>query len=118
MAFKRINIPENQRANYCSLRNENYASITGFELRNHQTLIRQIHWLCERRNHDYVFLLLDGVTGYESWYLRDLIQILEEATDSTVFVANLGSSSYPRLELVRSEMKIAIVNLDFQLNLN
>ncbi len=117
MAFKKLNIPKIQR-NFSFLKRDNYAFITGFEIRNKETLIRQIHWLCEPRNNDYVFRLLDGVTGYESWYLSHLIQIFSEPTDSTVFIACLGSASYPRLELVHSEMKIVVMNLYYHFSLN
>ncbi|EAZ88616.1 hypothetical protein [Crocosphaera chwakensis] len=100
----------------CLLRTNNYAFIDAVETRNNKAVKRQVHWICEQRTNGYAFILLDGVTGHESWYVDDLVKTLSQETDGEFFTACFGCSNYPKLELDLSQMRSVIMQLHSQFN--
>ncbi|MEA5512250.1 hypothetical protein VB715_20985 [Crocosphaera sp. UHCC 0190] len=114
--LEKLTIEKQNRESKCHLLAESYASIDAIETFNHTTKKRQVHWICEKRSNGYVFLLLDGVTGHESWYLNDLVEIVSRETDCKFFTACLGCDSYPELKLDLTQMKWVVMQLYSQFN--
>lgn len=110
---KRTREGQNKKG-FCHLLPKHYAAIDGVETRNNKVVKRQVHWICERYPNGYTFILLDGVTGHESWYVNDLVETLSIPTDCEFFPACLGCSNYPKLELNLSQVKRVIMELNSQ----
>ncbi|MDJ0615606.1 MAG: hypothetical protein QNJ63_02470 [Calothrix sp. MO_192.B10] len=100
----------------CSLRTNNYAFINGRKTFNNKTTLVKVHWICEQRNEKDVLTLLDGSTGYEQWYLKDLVKDFSQEPVHEFFTACMGSLTYPKLELDWGQMKSVVMQLNSQFN--
>ncbi len=106
-----------KREGKCYLSTKHYASLDAVETFNGKINKRQVHWICELYPNGYAFILLDGVTGQESWYVNDLVKTLSQSqeTDCQFLTACLGCSNYPELKLYLTPMKLVIRQLNSQL---
>ena len=114
--LKKLTIERENREGLCHLLAQHYASIDAVESFNGNGTKRQVHWICEKSKNGYAFILLDGVTGHESWYVKDLLKTLSQETNCEFFTACLGCSNYPKLELDLTQMRSVIKQLNSQFN--
>lgn len=61
---------------YCTVAKSSYAAIDGIEIDCVTKVSKpvKVHWLCDQTSSGPVFVLLNGITGHERWYIKDLIE--------------------------------------------
>ncbi|ACK73994.1 hypothetical protein PCC7424_5419 (plasmid) [Gloeothece citriformis PCC 7424] len=115
MVFKKLTEKTRSEKGYCLLGERSYATIDG--IRTHHTTQKKtsvkIHWICELREERPVFVLLNGVTGWESWSIQHLIDFgLFNDRELTYFLACAGTTGrWDKLILDREQVKKVVLEL-------
>lgn len=98
------------RRGYCTLLYNHYATVDGIRtncITGIETPVK-VHWVIERvDNTTKVITFLNGVTGYEGYYIDDLVQcgLLEDSTNDVVVVCAGTNNKYDTLTISRQQLQ-------------